>query len=178
MGTEQKNSHKYKEKNCFFAPSPKTGKTGKTEKDKKNRKKEKTEEKRKKGKNGGEKMDSYILPIVSIIIGTIISFLILKNYKTLERIGYVITAEVVSFALCNFLLNFIALLISSAFNPGVDYNIMFAIGGLEGFIILAPCYSYCINKYSKNKKKGSFIASAIIASAIYIVILVIISLFL
>lgn len=122
-------------------------------------------------------MNSYIIPIASIIIGTVISIILLKNYKTSERILYAILTEVISFALCTFFLDYIALLISSFLNPSINYNMLFSIGVLVGFVMLAPSYSYCINKYSKNKKKGSFISLALIASIIYILILVIISLF-
>lgn len=122
-------------------------------------------------------MPGYIIPLTSIIIGTIISIIILNNYKGSEKVMIAIAAEVILFVL-NFILVYIALIISTFLKPNIDYNMLFAIGTLLAMIFLGPAYCYCINKNKKNKKTSSLILNIFIQSIIYIIILSITSLLL
>lgn len=122
-------------------------------------------------------MPDYIIPIISIIIGTIIGMMFLRKYDLLEKFAISITIEILLY-IFNFILVYIALILISMFKTDIDYNMLVAIGTLFAIVILGPCFCYSINKYGKDKKISNCIFLIFIFIFIYLLILFIISLFL
>lgn len=117
--------------------------------------------------------------ILMLIIGTIISFLLLKGFKIYKRIIVIFIINLIIYIFHAPIIYSSVLLVENIYRKAnIELYSSIAKGMFLAFFILAPMYAYSYYKYKSNKKFLPFLLYLISDTIIFIVFLCIIMLIL